>query len=120
MAQTERSIDCDALFRQYVEVCNRAMAEHAEEFPYKQIWNAARKAIGENGVRIAVYDDQPKSAYEIHLEGDHLEASRDGHSDSPVWRMDLSYLQEVVEHPEAYIQNPARLDWDWLRSRTKD
>lgn len=108
----------DALFHQYLDVCNAAISSHREEFPYKQIWGAVRHSLEKGAVRVAIYDDQPKTEYEIHLEDDHIEAEADRHAaDAPVWRMNLSYLLQVVEHPEEYIQNPARLDWDWLKSR---
>lgn len=27
------------------------------------------------------------------------------------------YLQRVAENPKEYVENPALLDWDWLKSR---
>lgn len=120
MAMQESSSEVDALFRQYLEICNQALSSHREVFPYKQIWGAVQCAAGDKAVRVAIYDDQPKTAYELHLGEDHIEAEPDGlHMDSPVCRMNLSYLKQVVEHPEEYIHNPARLDWDWLKNRLR-
>ncbi len=108
----------EQLFKAYLDICNRALAQHWGEFPYKQIWNAAKQAVGERSVQVAVYDDEPKTQFELRLEDDHLEASSEKEAnDAPVWRMNLSYLRQVVEHPDDYIHNPARLDWDWLKSR---
>lgn len=117
MVTLDSSGEYDALFKQYVDVCNRALSSHAAEFPYKQIWGAFRHVAGKEGVRVAVYDDQPKTEYALRFEEDHIEADRSGDEESPVVRLNLSYLKQVVEHPEEYIENPARLDWDWLKNR---
>ncbi len=119
MTMQESSGEVDALFRRYVDICNQALSAHREAFPYKQIWGAVQGAARDKAVRVAIYDDQPKT-YELHLEEDHIEAAPDGlYAESPVCRINLSYLRQVVEHPEEYIHNPARLDWDWLRNRLR-
>jgi hypothetical protein len=35
------------------------------------------------------------------------------------WKVNVSYLQQVVDNPQEYIDNPAKLDFDWLRDRLK-
>ena len=113
MPLPDASADYDALFQRYVEICNAAIDAHREEFPYKQVWSAAKNA----GVRVAVYDDQPKTEYALRFADERLEAAREGEEEAPAVRLNLSYLREVVEHPDAYIENPSKLDWHWLRSR---
>jgi hypothetical protein len=31
-----------------------------------------------------------------------------------IWPLKLSYLRQVVDHPDDYINHPANLDWGWL------
>lgn len=111
MPQPDAVTEYDTLFQRYVEICNAAIDAHREEFPYKQIWSAAKNA----GVRVAVYDDRPKTQYALRFANDHLEADLNGNEESPAVRLNLSYLRQVVEHPEAYIDNPEKLDWHWLK-----
>ena len=33
------------------------------------------------------------------------------------WKVSRSYLESVVENADEYIEHPAKLDWDWLKSR---
>jgi hypothetical protein len=33
--------------------------------------------------------------------------------------MNLSYVRNVVAHPQDYIDHPEKLDLDWLKSRLK-
>ncbi len=115
MPGNEHLSEYDALFRRYVEICNEAMAAHREEFPYKQIWNAAQNA----GVRVAVYDDTPKMHYALRLAEDHVEAEQSPDMECPAIRLRLSYLKQVVDRPEEFIENPARLDWGWLKRRER-
>ncbi len=117
MASMDPGSDFDALFKQYVDICNTAISSHREEFPYKQLWDAFSRLSDNAQVRVAVYDDQPKSLYALRFAQDHIEAEENGNEDNPGFRINLSYLKQVVEHPEQYIENPALLDWDWLKNR---
>jgi hypothetical protein len=33
------------------------------------------------------------------------------------WKVSRSYLDEITRDPETYVENPAKLDWEWLKSR---
>jgi hypothetical protein len=33
-----------------------------------------------------------------------------------VWVVSAQYLQQVVADPETYINNPAKIDWEWLQA----
>jgi hypothetical protein len=36
---------------------------------------------------------------------------------SIAWKVPESYLKDVVENAEDYINHPAKLDWEWLKQR---
>ena len=44
-------------------------------------------------------------------------AARGDSSQNVAWRVSQKYLKKVCEHPQTYIDNPARLDVDWLVSK---
>lgn len=108
------------LFQQFLEVCNQAMDAHKDEFPYKHIWEAAEHLQNSGGMHVTVYDDEPKGDYQLRIQDKHLEMTNDNaHEDTAGWRINTSYLREVVENPEEYIKEPARLDWHWLKGQMR-
>jgi hypothetical protein len=105
----------EALFAEYLEICNQALESNADNFPYKQLWEAAQQKLKEKAVAVAIYDDHPKAAYEIKFADNTIDfhpVKRVPQQES--WHVNLSYLEEVVAHKDEYIQNPAKIDWDWL------
>ncbi len=107
------------LFREFLEVCNQAMEVHKDEFPYKHIWEAAENLQSDKGMHVTVYDDEPKGDYQLKIHNKHIEVvdeSGDAVED-PGWRINTSYLRQVVENPDEYIQEPTKLDWQWLKNR---
>lgn len=104
------------LFLRYLEVCNRAMAAHGQEFPYKYIWEAAETRQALSGFRLAIYNDEPMEEYVVHLRDKHIEID-EANAQQPElpWRLNKSYLRQVVENAEDYIEQPGKLNWDWLK-----
>ncbi len=114
------SEDMKALFEAYLEVCNQALDQHKEEFPYKYIWKAAESVQGESGISLSLYDDEPQEQYTVKLKDAHIDAAPMEKCPKKGWRVNKSYLKKVTENPEEYIRNPAKLDWDWLKNRIED
>lgn len=111
--------ELEQLFKRYMDVCCEVMRVHSDHFPYHQIWGAASKVLGESEVPVAVVDDRPKALYGLSLKDHALEAHPIPQAEAPLrpWRLPYSYMKHVVDHPEEYLSHPAKLDWDWLRSR---
>lgn len=106
------------LFEQYLDICNKAIEAHQNAFPYKHIWEAAEKLQGQNGMHVTIYDDEPKGDYLLRIHDKHIEVVNESDTTpAPGWRMNTSYLKEVVENPQTYISEPAKLDWHWLKNR---
>ena len=115
---TTQTEQLHALFERYLDICNQAIEAHKDEFPYKHVWEAAESLLGDEGVHLTLYDDEPKGDYQLHLHDKQLDVTSG--SDEPPskgWRMNSSYLRQVVENPEEYIKEPAKLDWHWLKNR---
>ena len=109
--------DIDRLFRQYLEICNQAIDEHKDEFPYKEIISVSEAIIGNSPVDLAVYDDEPKGAYTLHFKDKKIGNGGRPADPKKAWRINLSYLKQVVENPDKYIKHSEMLDFDWLKSR---
>lgn len=112
------SQEIDALFQHYLQVCNAAMDRHKNEFPYKYIWEAVEKLQAGEEVDLTVYDDAPQRHYRVRLKDKQIEVVQsDKDERHKGWKMNTSYLRKVTEHPQEYVEHPARLDWDWLKDR---
>lgn len=119
MLAMERSDEIDSLFRRYVMICNAAMQQHKEAFPYKQIWDALERQQKETAFDISILDDEPSRHYQLSMKDKHIDVlSCDDDNQCPR-KINASYLRKVVEHPEEYLANPAKLDWDWLQQTVR-
>lgn len=112
-------INYDLVFRDYLKVCNKAIDKNKDKFPYKEIWGVGMKLVGQKEeINCVIYDDEPQGTYTLNLDKDnHLRIVEGLHpkfEDS--WKFRYSYIKHVIDHPEEYINHPAKLDWDWLRS----
>lgn len=110
------SYDIDVLFEQYLAICNEAMKQNKDRFPYKHIWEAVERLKRGEDIDLTIYDDEPKSHYRVQIKDNHIDVIDVDHEDKHQgWKLTSSYLRKVVEHPQEYIDHPAKLDWDWLK-----
>lgn len=110
--------DINSLFQQYLSICNQALYQHKEEFPYKHIWEAVETLQEGKDIDLIIYDNKPKNHYKVRLHNKQLnivDSDTSGRHDG--WKLNISYLREVINHPQDYIDHPAKLDWDWLGDR---
>ncbi|MDB2414163.1 hypothetical protein N9W34_00150 [Rickettsiales bacterium] len=109
--------DIDELFNQYLEICNKAIDKHKDEFPYKQILSATNAVVGDKPIDLTIYDDEPKGAFSLKFKDKKLVHNGTPEDVKKAWRVNLSYVKNVLEHPDKYIEHPEKLDMDWLKSR---
>lgn len=109
--------DCEAIFEQYLDICNQAIEKNKDIFPYSEIWKARWNNQSTNKIlQCAVFDDRPKVVYTLELTQDMKIKILDKTYTPPegVWPFRYSYLKHVVDNPRDYIEHPANLDWGWL------
>ena len=103
------------LLRQYISICNDAMNTDNGDFPLRKTWAAILQHLEGERVEFAVRDDRPKAVMSVDLGKSAMkpanEESKGQHSD---WTFDYSFLRKVVDNPKDYINDPTKLDWDWL------
>jgi len=112
------SQEYEQVFQQYLEICNRAIEQNKNKFPYTEIWGARLKTLeNEMNIHAVVFDDRPKLAYILQLTKDMkikiVEKKIIPPEDS--WPFTYQYLKRVVDNPQEYIENPAKLEWGWLK-----
>jgi len=113
--------DTSTLFTKVINVINTALDRHKDSLPYAQILTAAEKALAGRNLGVAVYDRDPGAPFDwftLRFAEGGFEIVAHGKEDPEIaWKVSRDYLQKVADHPDDYIENPARLDWDWLKSR---
>lgn len=106
------------LFQKYLDVCNRALKANKDRFPFKQILQAVQTEEEARTVEVSIVDDRPSSDFMIQLKSDKIQAERHNTCGNcqcdGKWNVRKSYLEDVVRNPQKYIDNPARIDWDWM------
>ncbi len=110
--------DYDDLIKRYIDVCNRAIMLNHDRFPFKQILGAAKNAEGSKIIEVRIKEGSPDLSYAMTFDQEGLVARP--HSTCTEcqcdrkWGVSKSYLEDVTKNPEDYIQNPAKLDWEWM------
>jgi len=112
----QKQLDYTLLIQSYLDVCNKSLLHNKARFPFKQIFEAALKY--DHGRKIEVQIGQHPDTYVLEFEKDFLtvqphskcgNCNCDGH-----WKVDDDYLFDVVGNPEIYINNPAKINWEWM------
>lgn len=121
------SSNWDALLKAYLDVCNQALRANHDKFPFNHIIKSAIKDQMTKPARVAIIDDAPQSIYQIALKEDRVACEKlappkktncaqpcSCDAEAPAWIVSRRYMEDVINNPETYIQNPAKIDWDWL------
>lgn len=111
--------DYEQVFQQYLEICNRAIEQNRDKFPYTEIWGARFKALeAEATLHAVVYDDRPKVEFVLRLTRDMKIEIVEKKAIAPEeeWPFTYQYLKRVVDNPQEYIDHPAKLEWGWLKT----
>lgn len=115
------SLQTDALMKQYVHVVNYAIGQHRDEFTYPQILGAAERASVDLQAGAAVYKsdpDKPHDRFVLAWKDGKLELiDRGKQGDRRWWSFPRGHIEEGVEDPQPYLDDPMKLDLDWLTRR---
>ena len=108
----------DDLINRYVGICNEALLQNRNRFPFKQILGAARESEKDRPVEVCIKDNGSSDTYVFRLKDSGIIAaphdSCKGCDCVRSWNVSANYLEDVVKDPQSYIQNPAKLDWEWM------
>ena len=106
------------LIERYAKICSVALMQNKDRFPFKQILGAVQKVESEKPVEVILSDVMPPETYVFRLRIGGIEVKPHIQCDDCAcvrsWNTNLSYLKDVTENAQAYIDNPAKLDWEWM------
>lgn len=110
------------LFTDALTTMNAAIEANEDSMPYKLFFETSKKLDMELTMGVAIYKNDPNTPhdyYTIRYEGNRFELVSHGKDDGIdiCWKVSEDYLRKLAEDPDTYINHPARMDWDWLKSR---
>jgi hypothetical protein len=113
--------DTTPRFAEALNVMNKALEAHRDEIPYKQLIQAADKLADGTRFGVAVYKDDPDTPHDYYTttwDNGQLALVEHGKQDPDItWKVSDEYIDKVADNPREYIEHPAKLDWDWLKTR---
>lgn len=121
------------LLKDYITLCQKALAHHSDTYPYKQIFDAIEEVASQNTqpVTVTITDPIPASRFTLNtVKPDAVEIAPKicgggdggccGGCTANGWIVESSFLQHVLANPDDYMAHPARLDWNWLNVPEED
>jgi len=73
---------------------------------------------------VEIYDEDPNKPFDYftirYLNKKFEIVSRGKSEHDTEWKVSREYLQSIVDDPQKYIDNPTKLDLDWLKHRLPD
>lgn len=106
------------LIERYADICSRALLQNKDRFPFKQILGAAQKSERERPIEVVLSDSIPPETYVFRLQADGVDVKPHALCDECAcvrsWSTNISYLMDVTKNSQVYINNPAKLDWEWM------
>ena len=116
-----KDLSSSALFTEYVNVANQAIGRRRDDFPFKQLLDAADSLLDDRKVNVGIYKtdaDNPHDWFTMEFNGDTFDIAQHGKTDEGLtWKVSQEYLEGVVDNPSDYIENPTQLDFEWLKER---
>jgi len=110
-----------SLFMDALDVVNRSLKANRGKGVYGRLLDAMSQFLNGHTSAVAVYEDDPGAPFDYYtiryVDGlfELEEHGRGGHDSE--WKVSRKYLLSLVDHPETYIEHPARMDLDWLADR---
>lgn len=117
----DRYRETDLLLAAYLNVANTALTKHRKEPPFREMIEAADEPSTPKDFGVAVYDgddDDEGDLFTLRFERGYLLLVDRNHPPPEVeWETRRRDLEEVVQNPEAFIEQPGKLELDWLKER---
>lgn len=115
------SQDVNTLFTNALNTVNAALDAHSKEIPFKQILAAANRVLKDRNLGVAVYKNDPSTPHDYFTVGFRENAfevvSHGKQSPDVDGKVSVEYLEQLANDPDRYIENPLKLELDWLTGR---
>ena len=116
--------DIYELFTGALDVTNRSLKHNRDSGFFGKLIGAWDKYMDGHKAGVAIYDEDPEHPFDyftVRYLNEKFEILARGKSEHDTeWKVSRKYLESVVDNPQDYIDNPAKLDLDWLKDRLPD
>ena len=116
--------DIYEVFTAALDVTNRSLEKNRDSGFFKGLVAAADKFLDGHKAGVAIYDEDPEKPFDyftIRYMNQKFEIQSRGKSEHDTeWKVSRDYLESVADNPQEYIDNPAKLDFEWLKHRLPD
>ncbi len=123
-------LDYNVIFAQYISVCNKALEKNADKFPFKQILSSVRARDKGEIIDVEILGNDQAAYFRLRIDADKIRAvpvcknklsgTCCGGCRNRQWQTQVSYLLDVIQNEELYINNPALINWEWLHEPNED
>lgn len=121
MSEAIASKDPYDLFMGYLDVVNEALDEHDDTPVVGDVLSLMKKIGDGKKYGAAIYKSDPQEPFDyftVRLSDGKVELDSRGKGDPDIdFRVAQDFLVDVNKHPKDYVDNPAKLNIDWLKSR---
>jgi hypothetical protein len=101
----------EQLFQQYINLCNRVIADNRYSFPYSHILKYDTK----KNITIKIIDDSPKIEFAVSLEDESLKVSQNNlPEENKVLLLKINQLEDIIRNQNEYLSNPEKINWNLL------
>ena len=112
------------LFMSALTVINRSLDENRDKGLYGKLVAAFDKYADGHVAAAGLYKDDPAKPHDFftirYLKGRFELVERGKGEHKTEWKVSTDYLQSLVDNPQEYIDHPAKLDLDWLKTILPD
>ena len=119
--QSVESANTYDLFMGYLDVINDALEKHSDTPVIGELASWIADLTESKKFGAAIYDSDPQSPYDyftVRIAHGKVELDSRGKNEPEIdWRVSKDFLVKVNENRQDYIDNPLKLDLDWLKSR---
>ena len=116
-----RRSESHALFMSALEVVNESLHENRDNPAICPLLKNGETALAEKHFGVALYRDNPEKPldyFTLRLTGGRFELLAHGKEPPEIaWKVSNDFLRDIVDNPQDYRDDPAKLDLDWLRDR---
>ena len=124
MSTNTGSNDSYDLFMGALEVTNKALDSLRSKPVIKEMVSLMDKHAEGRKFGVAVYGsnpDNPHDYYTVRIQNSSLQLASRGKDEPDIdWKVSTDYLKQINDDPQAFIDNPLKLDLEWLKSRLDD
>lgn len=119
---TDKEHDASVLIKQYLNIANDALMKQKDDLALKGIVVLLERIFSRENITLEVVDETGESMgyFTTRFTNGQFAPVRPGIYDPETqFIVKRSYLQQVVDNAEEYLNHPIKLDWDWLTGQIK-